>query len=141
MDKLTPEQRKKCMRSCSKNKGTKPELLLAKTLWAMGLRYRKNDISIFGNPDLSFRKYKLAVFIDGEFWHGKDWQIRKHDIKSNQKFWIEKIERNMKRDHEVDECLISQGWTVFRFWGKDVMKNSETISEKIRTHTEIINKA
>lgn len=92
MDKLTPEQRKKCMKASSKNKGTKPELLLAKYLWALGLRYRKNDRSIFGTPDLSFKRYKIAIFIDGEFWHGKDWDIRKYDIKSNKDFWISKIE-------------------------------------------------
>ena len=63
MDKLTPEQRKKCMKASSKNKGTKPELLLAKYLWALGLRYRKNDRSIFGTPDLSFKRYKIAILL------------------------------------------------------------------------------
>lgn len=132
MDKLTPEQRKKCMKASSKSKGTKPELLLAKHLWGLGLRYRKNDKSIFGTPDLSFKKYKIAIFIDGEFWHGKDWDIRKYDIKSNKDFWISKIEHNMQRDKTVNEYLISEGWTIFRFWGKDVLKNPEKFSLEIQ---------
>ena len=117
MDKLTPEQRRKCMQA-SKNKGTKPELLLGQALWSLGLRYRKNDKNIFGKPDFSFKKYKVAVFVDGEFWHGKDWDIRKNDIKSNQTFWIAKIERNMARDREVAEMLLKSGWKILRFWGK-----------------------
>ena len=124
MDRLTTEQRKKCMKS-SKSKGTKPELILAQALWHQGLRYRKNDKSIFGKPDLSFKKYKIAIFVDGEFWHGKDWEIRKSDIKSNREFWVTKIERNMQRDKKVNDYLIKEGWKVFRFWGKDILKNSK----------------
>ncbi len=121
MDKLTPEQRRKCMQA-SKNKGTKPEVLLGQALWSLGLRYRRNDKNIFGKPDFSFKKYKVAVFVDGEFWHGKDWEIRKNDIKSNQAFWIAKIERNMARDREVAEMLLKSGWKILRFWGKEVVK-------------------
>lgn len=106
----------------SKNKGTKPEVLLGKALWSLGLRYRKNDKNIFGKPDFSFKKYKVAVFVDGEFWHGKDWEIRKNDIKSNQAFWITKIERNMARDREVAEMLLKSGWKILRVWGKEVVK-------------------
>ncbi|MFZ7175462.1 very short patch repair endonuclease [[Pasteurella] aerogenes] len=105
MDKLTPEQRRKCMQA-SKSKGTKPEVLLGKALWSLGLCYRKNDKNIFGKPDFRFKKYKVAVFVDGEFWHGKDWEIRKNDIKSNQSFWIAKIERNITRNREVAEMLL-----------------------------------
>ena len=121
MDKLTPEQRRKCMQA-SKNKGTKPEVLLGQALWSLGLRYRRNDKNIFGKPGFSFKKYKVAVFVDGEFWHGKDWEIRKNDIKSNQAFWIAKIERNMARDREVAEMLLKSGWKILRFWGKEVVK-------------------
>lgn len=121
MDKLTSEQRRKCMQA-SKNKGTKPEVLLGKALWSLGLRYRKNDKNIFGKPDFSFKKHKVAVFVDGEFWHGKDWEIRKNDIKSNQEFWITKIERNMERDREVTEMLLKSGWKILRFWGKEIVK-------------------
>lgn len=131
MDKLTPEQRKKCMQS-NKSKGTKPELVLAKAMWALGLRYRKNSGSIFGKPDFSFKKYKVAVFVDGEFWHGKDWEQKKAEIKGNCEFWIAKIERNIQRDIEVTGRLKAEGWTVLRFWSNDVVKNAGCHAEKVK---------
>ena len=131
MDRLTPEQRKKCMQS-NKSKGTKPELLLAKAMWALGLRYRKNNGSIFGKPDFSFKKYKVAVFVDGEFWHGKDWERKKAEIKGNREFWITKIERNIRRDMEVTGRLKAEGWTVLRFWSNDVVKNTTYCAEKVK---------
>ncbi|OFM33188.1 very short patch repair endonuclease [Neisseria sp. HMSC068C04] len=131
MDKLTPEQRKKCMRA-NKSKGTKPELALAKAMWALGLRYRKNSGSIFGKPDFSFKKYKVAVFVDGEFWHGKDWEQKKAEIKGNREFWIAKIERNIQRDIEVTGRLKVEGWTVLRFWSNDVVKDTTSCAEKVK---------
>ncbi|WP_314378802.1 very short patch repair endonuclease [Neisseria elongata] len=131
MDRLTPEQRKKCMQS-NKSKGTKPELVLAKAMWALGLRYRKNSGSIFGKPDFSFKKYKVAVFVDGEFWHGKDWEQRKAKIKGNREFWIAKIERNIRRDMEVTGRLKAEGWTVLRFWSNDVVKDTTSCAEKVK---------
>ena len=131
MDRLTPEQRKKCMQS-NKSKGTKPELVLAKAMWALGLRYRKNSGSIFGKPDFSFKKYKVAVFVDGEFWHGKDWERKKAEIKGNREFWITKIERNIRRDMEVTGRLKAEGWTVLRFWSNDVVKNTTYCAEKVK---------
>ncbi|HFC6348113.1 TPA: very short patch repair endonuclease [Neisseria meningitidis] len=131
MDRLTPEQRKKCMQS-NKSKGTKPELVLAKAMWALGLRYRKNSGSIFGKPDFSFKKYKVAVFVDGEFWHGKDWEQRKAEIKGNREFWIAKIERNIRRDREVTGRLKAEGWTVLRFWSNDVVRNTTCCAEKVK---------
>ncbi len=131
MDKLTPEQRKKCMQS-NKSTGTKPELVLAKAMWALGLRYRKNSGSIFGKPDFSFKKYKVAVFVDGEFWHGKDWEQKKAVIKGNREFWIAKIERNIQRDIEVTGRLKAKGWTVLRFWSNDVVKNTTCCAEKVK---------
>ncbi|HGO6570122.1 TPA: very short patch repair endonuclease [Neisseria gonorrhoeae] len=131
MDKLTPEQRKKCMQS-NKSTGTKPELVLAKAMWALGLRYRKNSGSIFGKPDFSFKKYKVAVFVDGEFWHGKDWEQKKAVIKGNREFWIAKIERNIQRDIKVTGRLKAEGWTVLRFWSNDVVKNTTCCAEKVK---------
>lgn len=122
MDKLTKEQRRKNMQA-NKSTGTKPELLLAKTLFARGYRYRKNNKTVFGKPDLTFKNIKLAIFVDGEFWHGKDWFERKNDHKTNQEFWNKKIQRNIERDKEVNEELTKQGWTILRFWGKDIEKN------------------
>lgn len=94
MDRLTKEQRHKNMQAV-KSKGSKIETTLAKSLWASGLRYRNNNKKIYGKPDLTFAKYKVAIFVDGEFWHGKDWELRKLNHKSNQQFWYKKIERNM----------------------------------------------
>ena len=131
MDKLTPEQRKKCMRA-NKSTGTKPELVLAKAMWALGLRYRKNSGSIFGKPDFSFKKYKVAVFVDGEFWHGKDWEQKKVEIKGNREFWIAKIERNIQRDIEVTGRLKSEGWMVLRFWSNDVVEDTTSCAEKVK---------
>ena len=116
----------------NKSKGTKPELALAKAMWALGLRYRKNSGSIFGKPDFSFKKYKVAVFVDGEFWHGKDWEQRKAEIKGNREFWIAKIERNIRRDMEVTGRLKAEGWTVLRFWSNDVVKDTTSCTEKVK---------
>lgn len=96
MDNLSPEQRKKNMQAI-KSADTKAEILLAKALFAKGYRYRKNNKTVFGKPDLTFKKIKLAIFVDGEFWHGKDWEIRKQNIKTNIEYWIPKIERNIER--------------------------------------------
>ena len=122
MDKLTKEQRQKNMQAV-KATGSEIEIALAKMLFARGYRYRKNDKTVFGKPDLTFKRHKIAVFIDGEFWHGKNWEIRKNDHKTNQEFWHTKIERNIERDKEVNSELRKQGWTILRFWGKEIEKD------------------
>ncbi len=118
----------------SKIKGvdTMPEVLLCKTLWNLGYRYRKNNRKIFGKPDISFRKYKIAVFIDGEIFHGYNWEEKNIRIKANRDYWIPKIERNIQRDKEVNEYLTSQGWTVLRFWSKEVKKNLDEVVKVIK---------
>ncbi|MBK6354904.1 MAG: DNA mismatch endonuclease Vsr [Saprospiraceae bacterium] len=131
MDKLTAEQRKKNMQAV-KASGSKIETALAKALFAKGLRYRKNDRTVFGRPDLTFKKHKLAVFVDSEFWHGKDWENRKYDHKSNTEFWLSKIERNIERDKEVNEQLLADGWKVLRFWGDEINKNLNNCINKIQ---------
>ena len=123
MDRLTPEQRRKTMQAV-KSKDTKIEILLRQELWSRGLRYRKNAKRIFGHPDIVFVRKKVAVFCDSEFWHGYDWENRKTDFKSNKAFWISKIERNMSRDIEVNDYLVSHGWKVLRFWGKQIEKDT-----------------
>lgn len=117
----TPETRKRM--SKVKLKGGKAETALAKALWQRGYRYRRNDKRLPGSPDIAIRKYRIAVFVDGEFWHGKDWETRKDRLKRNQEYWIEKIEENMARDMRDDQLLIQMGWTPIRFWEKEVMKN------------------
>jgi DNA mismatch endonuclease Vsr len=106
-----------------KSKGSKIETALIKTLSARGHRFRKNDKAVFGKPDLTFKKIKLAIFVDSEFWHGKNWAVHKHDHKSNQDYWFKKIERNMARDKEVNRALRKDGWKVLRFWGRQIEKN------------------
>lgn len=130
MDKLTVEQRRKNMQAV-RSTGSKIETTLAKALWAKGFRYRKNDRSVFGKPDLTFKKYKVAIFVDSEFWHGKDWINKKNDHKTNKEFWHKKIERNIQRDSEVTTVLKKAGWRVLRFWGKDVIKKTDYCINKI----------
>lgn len=130
MDRLTKEQRRKNMQSV-KATGSKIEMALAKALFALGYRYRKNDQTVFGKPDLVFKKIKLAIFVDSEFWHGKDWKKRRLDHKSNQEFWHRKLERNIQRDKEVNRYLKKEGWKVLRFWGKQVEKKLDFCILKI----------
>ena len=135
MDKHTPEQRHKNMQAV-KSKDSEIERLLRDELWKRGLRYRKNVKNIIGKPDIAFIGKKVAVFCDSEFWHGYNWEERKEDIKSRREFWIPKIERNMQRDLEVNAALTEAGWTVLRFWGKDIKKHcsecADVIERKVR---------
>ncbi len=130
LDKHTKEQRRKNMQAV-KNKNSKIELLLRKALWHKGVRYRINDKKVFGKPDISIKKYKIAVFCDSEFWHGKDWETKKLEIKSNQDFWYNKIEKNIERDKLVNKTLEKDGYFVLRFWGKEIHKNLNSCVEKI----------
>ncbi|MBQ7266418.1 MAG: very short patch repair endonuclease [Firmicutes bacterium] len=117
----TPETRKR-MGNVQLKKG-KAETLLAKALWHRGFRYRTNYKRLPGSPDIAILKYKIAVFVDGEFWHGQDWKKRKARLKRNRDYWIEKIEENMARDVKVDAQLSEMGWIPIHFWEKKVMKN------------------
>lgn len=135
MSQKTREQISKNMKAV-KNKGSKIEIMLMKELWSRGLRYRKNVSRIFGKPDIAFIGKKIAVFCDSEFWHGYNWEERKHDFKSNQDFWTAKIERNIERDKSVRAKLESDGWTVIRFWGKEIENNlkecADIVEVKVR---------
>ena len=99
----TPETRKRMGKV--KLKGGKAEMMLAKALWHRGYRYRRNDKQLPGSPDIAILRYRIAVFVDGEFWHGKDWGTRKKALKRNREYWIEKIEENMARDYRNDILL------------------------------------
>ena len=120
-DDLTPEQRRRNMQAI-KSKDTTIELALRKALWSRGIRYRKNCKTLIGKPDIAITKYKIAVFCDSEFWHGYDWENRNQLIKSNREYWIPKIERNMERDQKVNAALQQEGWTVIRFWERQIRK-------------------
>ena len=125
-DVLTKEQRHKNMQHI-KSKDTKIEVLLRKALWAKGYRYRKNYKNLPGKPDIALTKYKIAIFCDSEFFHGKDWGVLKPKLEkgNNSDFWISKISRNRERDDEINKKLLFMGWTVIRFWGNDIKKNTD----------------
>lgn len=124
MDRLTKEQRRKNMQHI-KSRDTKIEILLRKALWEKGIRYRKNYKELPGTPDIAITKYKIAIFCDGEFFHGKDWEVLKPRLLrgSNSEFWISKISRNRERDDEINKKLLFMDWTVIRFWGTDIKKH------------------
>lgn len=135
-DVLTPEQRRKNMQHI-KSKDTRIEVLLRRALWARGYGYRKNYSKLPGKPDIVLTKYKIAIFCDGEFFHGKDMQDLEKRMKNsdNGQFWINKIQKNINRDNEVDKELRALGWKVLRFWGNDIKKH---IDECIRTIEDAI---
>jgi DNA mismatch endonuclease, patch repair protein len=122
LDNLTPEQRTKAMKAI-KNKDSKSELLLRKALWERGYRYRKNYNQLPGKPDIVFIRKKVAVFCDGEFWHGYNYNENIDVAGTNKEYWNKKIKRNMERDREINFQLAADGWTVIRFWSKDILKN------------------
>ena len=132
MDRLTKEQRHKNM-SNIKNKDTAIEVRLRKALWEKGYRYRKNYKLLPGKPDIVLTKYKVAIFCDSEFFHGKDWDKLQEQIKkgNNSEFWINKISKNRSRDEEINKKLEFMGWTVVRFWGKDIRRNVNQCVEVI----------
>lgn len=136
MDNLTKEQRHKNMQHI-RSKDTTIEVLLRKSLWKKGYRYRKNYDKLPGKPDIAITKYKIAIFCDGEFFHGKDWEVLKLRLErgNNSEYWIKKISRNMERDDEINKRLLFEGWTVIRFWGNDIKKN---IDECVRVVEEVI---
>ncbi len=117
MDRLTPEQRHKAMMNIH-SADTSIEVRLRKALWHKGIRYRKNAKGLPGTPDIAITKWKIAVFCDGSFWHGKDFNSKV--IGTHGEYWEAKIRRNMERDVEVNLKLKALGWIVLRFWGEDI---------------------
>ncbi len=126
MDNLTRAQRHKNMQNI-KSKDTAIEVLLRKALWKKGIRYRKNFQALPGKPDIAITKYKIAIFCDGEFFHGRNWEVLKPRLEksNNSQYWISKISKNRERDDQVNKQLLFRGWTVIRFWGNDIKKHTE----------------
>ena len=120
-----------------RSNNTKIEIILRKALWHRGYRYMINYKKLPGKPDIVLTKYKIAIFCDGEFFHGKDWEVLKPRLEKgdNGSFWISKISRNRERDDEINKKLLFMGWTVIRFWGNDIKKNTD---ECIRVIEETI---
>ena len=111
MDRVSKVQRRKNMQAV-KNKNSKIEKKLAQALRSRGYKFKKNYTKVFGKPDIVFLPFKIAIFCDSEFWHGKDWRLKKREIKSNRKFWYSKIESNIARDKEVNSILKNMKWKV-----------------------------
>ncbi len=122
MDRHSKIQRSNNMRAI-RSKNTRIEMMLRKELWRRGLRYRVNCKSVYGKPDILFVRAKIAIFCDGDFWHGKDYNENTFARSDNSEFWNKKIIRNMERDRNVNETLTTQGYIVLRFWESDIVKD------------------
>lgn len=109
-----------------RSKDTSIEIILRKALWRRGIRYRKNYKGLPGTPDIAITKYRIAIFCDSEFFHGKDWEKLRLRLQNgkNSSYWIKKILRNRERDEEVGKALRFREWTVLRFWGEDIKKHT-----------------
>ncbi len=120
-------------RGSSRKADTRHERLLRSELWRAGCRFRKNVPDLPGKPDIVFTKVRLAIFCDGDFWHGKDWEARRAKLErgSNPRYWVAKIERNIERDNENTKLLHDNGWTVMRFWESDIIAGTQDIAREI----------
>jgi DNA mismatch endonuclease (patch repair protein) len=122
--------------SAVKSKNTQPEISLRKALWRKGLRFRVNFNKLPGKPDIVFTKVKLAVFCDGDYWHGHNWAVRglknlDEELSHYSEFWVNKIRRNIERDQEVNSSLKKLGWTVIRIWESEISKGLTECSEQV----------
>ncbi len=131
MDIMTKEQRRRNM-SRIRSTNTMAEVLLRKALWHRGLRYRKNYRALPGTPDITLTRQKIAIFVDGDFWHGRGHlENPGEQVVTNKAFWQKKISRNVERDKEVNDALTEEGWLVLRFWESDIKKNLDGVVGRI----------
>ncbi len=131
MDVLTKEQRRKNMQHI-RSKNTKAELILRKALWHCGVRYRKNYKALPGTPDIAITKFRIAIFVDGDFWHARGHEEKPGEqIKTNKAFWVKKLRRNIERDKEVNQKLLEMGWLVLRYWDSEVNKDCDACVKDI----------
>lgn len=133
-DIFTKEKRSEVM-SKIRSKETKIEIQLRKELWKAGYRYRKNASGYFGKPDILLKKYRTVIFMDSCFWHGCKKHLRLPS--TNKKFWKEKIERNVKRDKEVNQYYKKEKWKVIRIWEHEIGRSPEKLIEKIKAKINI----
>ena len=116
---------------------TKPELSLRRALWRRGLRYRVHRKDLPGCPDVVFPSKRLAIFIDGDFWHGRQWETRGLPSLTSQfkeekaEYWVPKIRKNVERDAKVNRALAGSGWHILRFWESDVGKDLDGCVSKV----------
>lgn len=131
MDTLNTKQRRYAMQSVH-SENTKPEVILRKALWHRGIRYRKNYSALPGKPDIVLTRQKIAIFVDGDFWHARGHQQNPGEqVKSHKEYWEPKLKRNVERDKEVNDMLTELGWIVLRFWESDIKKNLEGCIQEI----------
>ena len=131
MDVLTSEQRRINMQHIH-SKDTTPEVLLRHELWKKKIRYRKNYKKLPGKPDIVLTKYKIAIFVDGDFWHARGHEENPGEqVADNREFWMKKLARNVERDKEVNDALLAEGWLVLRFWEGDIRKDLDGCVKKI----------
>ena len=128
---VTSEQRSELMRKIRSN-NTKPELLLRRKLWGQGFRFSRKTSKLPGKPDIVLEKPRIAIFIDGEFWHGYKWREKKKKIRANRRYWVPKIERNILRDRQNTQKLRKSGWKVIRFWEHQIAKDLPKCIKKIK---------
>lgn len=113
------------------SKNTKPEQILRKSLWKKGIRYRKNYEELPGKPDIAITRCKIAIFVDGDFWHGRNMEKIDKEIKQNRQYWLPKLKKNKMRDKEVNDILTEKGWLVIRFWESDIKKDVDSCVKNI----------
>ena len=114
---------------------TRAEVLLRKALWQKGLRYRKNYAALPGKPDIVLTRQKIAIFVDGDFWHARGHQDNPGEqVATNKEFWQKKLARNVERDKEVNDELTEAGWLVLRFWEKDILTDLEKCIKEIQKY-------
>lgn len=127
-DKFSKETRSRIMGSIKRR--SKLEDKVSKALWKTGIRFRKNDKSLYGTPDISIKTFKIVIFIDSCFWHVCPEHFKMP--KSNTDFWIKKVESNIERDKRVTEYYINKGWNLMRVWEHELKKdNFHTTIDKI----------
>ena len=134
-DFYTTKKRSELM-SKIKAQDTEPEMKFRKALWNLGFRYRKNVKKLPGTPDIVYSRHKLVIFIDGDFWHGYNWDVKKTRIKTNRNFWIPKIERNIQRDSNNNQLLSEAGWLVMRFWEHEIKKDFDSCIFRVINHLQ-----
>lgn len=131
----TPEITHKIM-SAIKSKDTRPEIMLRKELWHRGLRFQKNVKSLYGKPDIVFTHVRLAVFCDGDFWHGNNWAIRgygsfERELRRYSPQWSAKIKANVARDKIATDKLTADGWYVIRLWESNIKKDVKSCADQV----------
>lgn len=114
--------------SAIKGENTNPEKVLFESLKARGIRFRKH-YKILGSPDIVLPKLGISLFVDGDFWHGYDYNKRKSALPP---YWVAKIKRNIDRDKKYSKALKKDGWVVLRFWEHDIIKDPDKVVDKIK---------